>query len=162
MEAVAAVSSVAGIVSLAGQSLNGLRRLYDFVQDCKNASRTVTRFLDELSSLRQIIEEVDALVLQIKEPFEDFRRDILDSLTTQLEGCANDLHRWLEGAQKNNISTRSNCKNFFESILIAIRSNDVKDIFKQIASHRQGISLSLSAAGRCVKIAPPSQQSSNS
>jgi hypothetical protein len=150
MEVVAAVSSVASIASLVGQSLSGLKNLHDFVQDCRNASRTVTRFLDELTTLRQTIEEVDALILQIKEPLEGFRCNILNSLSTQLEQCVNDLHRWLEAARKNTHPNRSNYKKFFESILISIRSKDIKDIYRQIACHRQGISLSLSATGRYV------------
>jgi hypothetical protein len=148
MEAVAAVSSVAGIASLVGQSLTGLKNLSEFVHDCRNASRTVTRFLDELSTLRQTIEEVDALLLQIKESFEDSRRNILASLSTQLEDCANNLQRWLAAAQNSKLSHRPKYKRLLQSILVSIRSQDIKDVFKQISSHRQGISLSLSATGR--------------
>jgi hypothetical protein len=148
MEVVAAVSSVAGIASLVGQSLNGLNKLYEFVSDCRNASRTVTRFRDELTTLRQTIEEVEALVLQIKDPFEDSRHCTFNSLTFHLENCANNLHKWFEAAQKSDVPDGSNYKNFFSSILVAIRSKDIKDIFKQISSHRQAISLSLSATGR--------------
>ena len=87
MEVVAAVSSVAGFASLVEQSLNGLNKLYEFVSDCRNASRTVTRFRDELTTLRQTIEEVEALVLQIKDPFEDSRHCTFNSLTFHLENC---------------------------------------------------------------------------
>jgi hypothetical protein len=38
----------------------------------------------------------------------------------------------------------------FRKILLAIKSKDIKDVFTQISSHRQGISMSLSAAGRYV------------
>jgi hypothetical protein len=38
----------------------------------------------------------------------------------------------------------------FKKILLAIKSKDIKDIFTQISSHRQGISMSLSATGRYV------------
>ncbi|KAE9380702.1 hypothetical protein N431DRAFT_324530 [Stipitochalara longipes BDJ] len=152
MEAVAAVSSVAGIASLVGQSLNGLKNLSNFVHDCRNASRTVTRFLEELTTLKQTIEEVDALLLQIKEPFEDSRRNILNSLSTQLEQCANNLQRWLVAAQNNKMSHRPSYKRLFQSILISIRSQDIKDVFRQISSHREGISLSLSATGRLLDL----------
>ena len=144
---VAAVSSVAGIASLVGQSLNGLNKLYEFVSDCRNASRTVTRFRDELTTLRQTIEEVEALVLQIKDPFEDSRHCTFNSLTFYLENCANNLHKRFEAAQKSDAPDGSNYKEFFSSV-VAIRSKDIKDIFKQIFSHRQAISLSSSATGR--------------
>jgi archaellum component FlaC len=87
MEVVAAVSSVAGIASLVGQSLSGLSKLYDFFQGCQNASKTISRFLSELTRLEKAIREVEDLISKIGESLEKPEESILTSLTFHLEDC---------------------------------------------------------------------------
>lgn len=51
MDAVAAVSSIARILSLVGQALNGIVTLRGFYQGCSAASRSIQRFLKRLNEL---------------------------------------------------------------------------------------------------------------
>jgi hypothetical protein len=150
MAVVAAVSSVAGIASLVGQSLNGLTKLYDFFQGCQNISKTISRFLSELTSLEKVIREVEDLVSKIGNSLQKPEESILISLTFHLEDCAKDLASWFNFVHEQHLSRKSSAITIFKKILVAIKSKDIKDIFTQISSHRQGISMSLSATGRYV------------
>ncbi len=66
MEAVAAVSSIARILSLVGQSVNGIIALRSFFQDCAAASPSVERFLKRLNDLIQILEHVRDLMRRLE------------------------------------------------------------------------------------------------
>jgi hypothetical protein len=104
MEVVAAVSSVAGIASLAGQSLNGLTKLYEFFQGCQNASKTISRFLFELTSLEKAIREVEDLVSKIGNSLQKPEESILISLRFHLEDCATDLASWFSFVNEQHLA----------------------------------------------------------
>jgi hypothetical protein len=58
------------------------------------------------------------------------------------------LDTWVEEAQKTRPSLRRGIKPAFKKFLVAINQKGIKDIFVQIASHSENISLSLSVIGR--------------
>jgi hypothetical protein len=66
MEVVAAISSIAGIATLVRQSLSGLGSLYNFFKDCRDASKTVDRFLMAAKSLERTIRDVESFLQSIK------------------------------------------------------------------------------------------------
>lgn len=147
MEVVAAASSIAGLASLAGQSLAGLSTLYNFFDNCRHASRTIDRFLTTISNLNQTLRDVTALVSNIKRSEQPIG-DIHASLTAQLHGCNNDVETWLEIAKRNNIFTGSRSKRYFKKFVIAVKNDTFKDVHEQMATHRHCIALSLSVLGR--------------
>jgi hypothetical protein len=148
MEVVAAVSSVAGIASLVGQSLAGLNNLYNLFQDCRNASKTAERFLDEATKLKETIEEVEKLLGRIRNVSSDPASSTLASLTIHLEDCRKDIARWLVVAQQHAITGHSTAKKAFKKFLLAIKIRSIKDLFQEISGHRHSLALSLSATGR--------------
>lgn len=89
---VAAVSSVAGILSLLGENLHGIMKLRDFFSDMTSASRTIARFLYDIDSLIQTIQAVNDLVARLPEDCKDSY--ILD-LHIQLENYSKDVSRWV-------------------------------------------------------------------
>jgi len=52
MEAVGAASSIAGILSLAGQTIEGIIKLRGFVKDVKSSPKIVNTFLRDVESLQ--------------------------------------------------------------------------------------------------------------
>lgn len=148
MEVVAVISSVAGIATLVGQSVAGLTKLYNFFEECRNASKKTNRFLNEINSLRQTVLQVEELISKISAGFEPSGTSVLASLKIHLEDCAKDVTRWLEVAEKYIPSPKLKSKIYFKNFLLALKSREIADIFEQISSHQHGITLSLSATGR--------------
>jgi hypothetical protein len=148
MEVVAAVSSVAGIASLVGQSIHGLNHLYNLFKDCRDASKTAERFLNEVIKLKETLEEVKKLVDRIRSVCSDPASSTLASLTIHLEDCGKDVARWLIAAQQNPISGLSTPKNAFKKFLLGIKIKSIKDVFREISRHRDSLVLCLSATGR--------------
>jgi hypothetical protein len=148
MEVVAAVSSVAGIASLVGQSLQGLSHLYNLFKDCREASKTAESFLNEVTKLKDTLEEVQKLVDNLQHVCSGPASSTLASLTIHLEDCGKDVVRWLIAAQKASISESSTAKKAFKRFLLGIKIKSIKDIFQDISHHRHSLALILSATGR--------------
>ena len=62
MEIVAAVSSVAGILSLTGQSIQGIITLKSFFSDISTASDTIDRFIRDVNGLLKVLYDVERLL----------------------------------------------------------------------------------------------------
>lgn len=62
MEVIGSVSAIAGVLSIAGQTLDGMLKLRAFFQDCAVASNQISSFLHRLNSLIQVIVEVKDLI----------------------------------------------------------------------------------------------------
>jgi hypothetical protein len=148
MEVVSTISSVAGIASLVSQSLHGLNNLYNLFKDCRDASKTAERFLNEIIKLKETLEEVEKLVERIRHVCSDPAISTLASLTIHLEDCGKDVARWLITARQHPTSGDSTAKNAFKKFLLGIKIKSVKDIFHEISWHRDSLALSLSATGR--------------
>jgi hypothetical protein len=102
MEAVAAASSIAGLVSLAGQALEGILKLRGFFKDCASASKTVDRFLRDLNSLIQTLEDVKSLVPRLEKVASSTfnNKTMITSLQIQLEDCSKDVYEWVRIASE--------------------------------------------------------------
>jgi hypothetical protein len=148
MEVVAAVSSVAGIASLLGQALIGLSSLYDFFKDCREASKTADQFLRALTSLEGTIKDVETLIDSIKHVSGTLTESNLASLAIHVEDCKKDIDRWLKEAQSCHPGSVTGTKSFFKKFLAAVKKQSIKDVFQEIAAHKESISLSLSTTGR--------------
>jgi hypothetical protein len=131
MEVVAAVSSVAGIASLVGQSLIGLSSLYDFFKDCRDASKTADQFLRALTSLEGTIKDVETLIDSIKHISDTSTESNLASLAIHVDDCSNDIHRWLKEAQSCHPEYGPATKSMFKKFLVAVKKQSIKDVFRK-------------------------------
>lgn len=158
MEAVAAASSIAGIVSLAGQALSGIVKLRAFFQNCTSASKTIERLLRDLNSLIQTLEDVREIVLKLDETaavtFDT--KSILSSLQIQLEDCTKDVYDWVKKAEEQHPEFGSGrgglqgSKRRFKEFFVAVNKESLTDIFREIGNHKENITLKLSVIGRYV------------
>ncbi len=62
MKAVAAAASIAGILTLAAQSISGVQRLRQFSSNVASASKTAQRFVYDLDLLLQVLQDVKILL----------------------------------------------------------------------------------------------------
>lgn len=150
MEAVAAASSIAGIVSLAGQALDGIIKLRGFFKDCASSSKTIDRFLRDLNSLIQTLEDVKSIIASLESvALKSFDcKSILSSLQIQLEDCSKDVYDWVRIASEQHPRLATGSKATFKKFLVAANKDSIEGIFKEIASHKENITLKLSIIGR--------------
>jgi hypothetical protein len=151
MEVVAAVSSVAGIATLVGQSLSGLSSLYNFFKDCREVSKTADHFLRAVTSLESSIKQVESLITSVKGISDTSTEGVLASLAIHVEDCAKDIGRWLREAQSCHPGYGAGTKAMFKRFLVAVKKESIKDVFQEMAAHKASISLSLSTTGRSVE-----------
>lgn len=156
MEAVAAAATIAGLISLAGQALEGIVQLHGFFKDCASASKTIDRFLRDLNSLIQAIEDVKAIVARLENvsasTFDN--RTILSSLQIQLEDCSKDVYEWVRIASELHVKFTTGGKAVFRRFLVAVNKESITDIFREIGNHKDGLILKLSLIGRYYMIIP--------
>lgn len=145
MEAVAATAGVAGILTLVGQSIEGIINLRDFYSKLSSASRTVDRFIHDINALLHTLYGTESLLSKWPKDQTDVS---ITSLHIQLEECSKDLSQWLATAQAMRPATSRGGKSWFKNFWNAVNKSAVKDIRADISRHRQAINTSLALIGR--------------
>lgn len=146
LEALGAAASVAGILSLAGESIKAVFTLYRFYEDVDQASDTVRRFMRDINSLIQVLENVQHLLRKIDE--KDTTKYILASLQIELDDCNKDVYAWLALAREMNPGTSTGTKKTLKKFMAAIRKSSLSDIGDQMVAHRSNINTALNVLGR--------------
>ena len=149
MEAVAAAASIAGIITVVGQSIDGLIKFSDFFSDVSSASKTITRLLNDINSLIQVLED-------IRNVFEQARArrsgQNLAQLDIKLEDCAKDVQVWLATARLLRPGgSDSGGKAWLRKFRLAVNSTAIQTIRDEIGRHKQTLCLSLAVFGRYIK-----------
>jgi hypothetical protein len=149
MEAAAAVASIAGILSLTGQAVNGIIVLRGFFQDCASESHSIERFLKRLNDLIQILEHASDLMTKLRTvPLKIVPESILASLQIQLDDCNKDVYRWLAMAKTCLPASNTGTKAAFKKFLVALERQRLTDIYVEISAHKDNIMTKLSVIGR--------------
>ena len=149
MEGLSVASSIAGLLSLTGQTLDGVVKLHGFFKDVSSASRTVERFLLSINQLMKLMADVETTLQAISDcptySGEDFK---VAALAIQLEDCSKNVFRWLQLARDHHPGFSTGSKATFRRFWIAVNKGQVRDILYEIKEHRHGILASLSVLGR--------------
>ena len=145
MEVVAAVASVAGILNLLGESLDGTRKLRNFFCDMSSASSTIASLLQDIDLLLQAIQSVRDLVEKLP---REFPRAPIASLRSQVKNYTKDVSRWLETAEALHPASDNGMKTWLKKLLVAVHSKSVNQMMGELDRHIQAFSLSLSIIGR--------------
>jgi len=112
MKAVAAAASMAGILTLAAQSISGVQRLSRFFSNVASASKTAQRFVYDLDLLLQVLQDVKILLDSTPSSRTDLN---LVPLQIQLEDCTNDVHGWLGMTNSLRPASNAGLKTWFIS-----------------------------------------------
>lgn len=100
IEALATASSVVGVLSLAGQAIDGIVKLYPFFKYVSSASRTIIRFLQSINQLIKLMEEVIILLQSVVNNLASLVTDFkIGALEIRLDDCSKDVYRWLQLAR---------------------------------------------------------------
>lgn len=145
MEAVAAAASIAGIITLVFQSIDGLFKFKELFSDTSAASKTVSRLLNDINSLIQVLENV-------KDVLEQFHMQKKDknfaSLDVKLMDCSKDVQFWLATARILRPSSEQGGRAWLKKFRLAANKDAIRTIRDDIGRHRQIICLSLAVLGR--------------
>lgn len=143
MEVLGATASVAGLLSLVAQSIDGIVRLRGFVRDVKRAPATLGLFLENVDAFQGSLIQIQELLAQVP-PAANL--DLL-ALEWQLEACFYDIKQWLHEAQKHDIPSVSGVRAFFKQLRVATNKDGFSEFHSQIARHQRGLQISLSVLG---------------
>ena len=145
MEAIAAASSIAGLVSLLGQSIDGVSKLRNFLLNLSSASRNVSLFLYDINCLLEALHAAKLLVEKLPEDFKDSQ---ITALQIQLDFCTKDVHRLLESAGSLRPASEIGAKVWIKRFWNAINKDVLRNAREDLERHRQAIKLSLTVLGR--------------
>jgi hypothetical protein len=145
MEIVAAAASVAGILSLVAQSIDGASRLRDLFSNIPRASSTVGRFLHDIESLLQALQSAKDLLEGLPTGFCGSQ---VTSLKIELQYCTEDVYRLLDIASSLRPVSEVGTKAWLQRFWVAINKNLLVDAREELERHKQAINLSLAVLGR--------------
>lgn len=147
MEAVAAAASIAGIITLAAQAIEGLQRLHTFFTEISTASKTISRLLSDINSLINTLTNIDDVLshVELQRQNQNFA-----SLDIKLEDCSKDVGLWLETAKALRPGGEKGGRALVRRVRFAAKGEVVGRIREEIGRHRQALGLSLSVFGRLV------------
>ena len=145
MEVIAAVSSIAGIVTLLSQCAGNTKALRDFFVDVSSASATVKHFLRDVESLLQSFQAVNDLILKL--PPNIGSPHVL-RLRIDLEEYDKDANRWVNTAKALQPASSSGAKAYFKKFSVVVNLKSVKDIQEELERYKNAISLNLTILGR--------------
>lgn len=145
MEVIAALSGVAGIVSLLSQCIGNTKALRDFFADVSSASTVVRYCLRDIESLLHSFQAVNHLILKLP---PHIRSPHVLRLRTDLEEYDKDATRWFKTAKALQPASSSGAKSYFKNFAIAIKLKSVKDIREELERYKNSISVNLAVLGR--------------
>ncbi|MCJ1402149.1 hypothetical protein MMC11_005368 [Xylographa trunciseda] len=151
MDLLSVTSSIAGILSIAGQSIDGIVKLKQLFSDISAASKTIGTFLRDINSLLHVLHDVEALLFQLDIRTYSGAIDISTaSLQIELEDCLKDVFAWLRTARSLRPPSDLGTRAWLQKVWVAINQNSVKGIREDIGRHKQALQVNLALIGsRC-------------
>lgn len=142
-----AAAGIVGLLSFAGQLLNGLVKLNEYIQDqresdirTENATRETELMISTITGLRSILQSVkDSNSTSDDTPWASH----IVTLHTQLERCGQDLDDWVDNHKPP--SGPSSKRQQVSEVLQNRRVRAVRTLESKLVSHRAQISLSIGA-----------------
>lgn len=144
MEVVAATASVAGILTLVGQTISGVKKLSDFYSDVSTASRTACHLLRDVNALLKVLFDIQTLAGRLPTIFDDLQ---IASLRILLEDCSQDVQRWILAVIETYPVPKSGTKAYLRKIKIGMNKKKIEDIRIEIDRNRQALTISLAVLG---------------
>ncbi|KAN0095184.1 hypothetical protein V8E51_015895 [Hyaloscypha variabilis] len=152
MEAVGIASSFAGILTIVGQSIDGILKLNAFFKDVSTAAQRFEDLLKDISDLQDVMIQIQEFVdLLGREPAEKLQgRNMPKTTILQVNptSCATDIEAWVQLIEKMNPRTETGIRRFFRKVKVAADKRGFEQFGKKISSHHQRIGLNLSVLGR--------------
>lgn len=149
MEVIAVAASIAGLVTLAGQCVSGMRELQGLYQDIASASKNVEALMRDIESLLRSLHDVQRLLEKINADLKESIDEINTlSLKIQLEDCQSSLMVWISSARSLQPVHGKGGKALFHRFSTALNKKSVHNIRKEMQQRRLEIVVVLTTLGR--------------
>ena len=149
MDILSVASSIAGILSIAGQSIDGIVKLKQLFSDISFASKTVETFLRDINSLLHVLNDVETLLSQLDTRIYSGAIEVSTaSLQIELEDCLKDVFIWLRLAEGLRPPSDLGARVWLKKVWVAINQNSIKGIREDIGRHKQALQINLALIGR--------------
>lgn len=145
METVAAVASIAGILSLLGEGVAGIRKVSGFYSDIAAGSKTIEKLIHEINGLLKILSDIQNLVEKMPPDFDNLQ---LASLKIQLSDCVKDIGQWINVSSESRLASESGTKAYLKKIKIAMHKKKIEGMRTEIDRNKQALGVSLTVLGR--------------
>lgn len=144
-------ASVAGILGLVAQSINGIELLRQFVQNVRYATDTLSVFLERINEFQESLSQVQGLLVKLSaiQP-NDTEARALQVLRSRVENCMLDIEKWLGSAANMDPGSSRGIESFFKKIRIARNKDGMGDFHIQVVTHQTALGMSLSVLGQYV------------
>lgn len=162
MEVLAAVASVAGVLSLTVQGIEIIGKLKIFCADFKSSDKVAADFVHDLIVLGTLLGSVKALCIKMNVADFSQKPDFhLTSMQIQIEDCTHDLEKWFalasryerdipyvsdEKKKRSGLSARAT----FKAFIAAVQKESRVAVRTRFGWHMENIQASLSLLGRSV------------
>jgi hypothetical protein len=147
MEALGVAASIAGILSLVSQSIEGLIKIRRVVKCVKGATRTLNSFLDDVNTFEGSLAQVRGLLTQLPNDQPSLTAD-LDGLRQQLESCSEDIDKWIQFAAQIDPKASKGLEAFLTQLRVVVNKDGFIEFHSRIAKHQRALGISLSIIGR--------------
>ncbi|KAB5566983.1 hypothetical protein GE09DRAFT_1219230 [Coniochaeta sp. 2T2.1] len=151
MEAVGAAASIAGLLGLVGQSIDGLVKLRRFFIFAKDAPAKLKELIEDIAALRDTLDQTQKVLKGLQDDYlypTHLHRELLDELIASVTLCERDVTAWDKNARDSNTGTWKGVKAFFRKAKLAADKDWFDELREKIAGHQRRVSLSLSVLGR--------------
>ena len=155
MEPVSAAASIVSIIAFSGQALKAIDSFKRFCKEFEHDA--IQNFLRDLETAASLLNDTMILAKKSKEIAVDQHLDLrAQSLSIQVEDCAEDLEKWLKTAKRLKSERKKGSSEkmdgsklrFFNSILTALSKSSRDDTAQRLKWHQDNIRTSLEIFGR--------------
>jgi hypothetical protein len=153
MDAVAAIASVVGILSFAGQALQGLMVLEGFLKDASQSQQKMAKLLRELGGLKAALEQITSLMGLIKDRNQQNRIDDrtmqemispLEKLHAAIEQCHKEVDDWVSKLSGGSPRSNKGFGSLLKRLQFAFAKEDFNTLWREVSSQRQVLTLLVS------------------
>ncbi|KAB5584754.1 hypothetical protein GE09DRAFT_1227 [Coniochaeta sp. 2T2.1] len=151
MEAVGAAASIAGLLGLVGQSIDGLVKLRRFFVFARDAPAKLKELIDDIAALRETLDQTQKVLKGLQDDYlypTHLHKELLDELIASITLCERDVSAWDKNARDSNNGTWKGVKAFFRKAKLAADKDWFDELKEKIAGHQRRVTLSLSVLGR--------------
>jgi chromosome segregation ATPase len=139
-------ASIAGLISLAGQTIQATSKLYTFCQTYKNINARLEQTRIEIQGLRSILQQIETITSEATASTL-VSSESLANMKARITDCRTDLENWTQKVDSFGLDEAQRAKRILTKIKLSVNKAFFAMIREQLCFHRTQIDLSLGLLG---------------
>jgi septation ring formation regulator EzrA len=139
-------ASIAGLISLAGQTIQATSKLYTFFQTYKTIHTQFERTGQELESLEDVLRQIERVITNAtvkgSTPI-----DVIVTLEARVKECRDDIEKWTKKVELLGLDGAKSTKRVITKLKVTADKAYFTRVREQLCFHRSQINLSLGVLG---------------